>query len=201
VTAGLLVAHHRRPQLMRIEIITGLVQDALGISFQDPVAEALADETPLAVSTVRVEAVADDPATIAFDIGHDCDEARGHFGEVDIGVSDGGCDRLGDLADLDNAHDALLDLVYALNEIRWFLKRKFDGSGATPEARRETGEVAYLAGKAARRLLGPGVLRGNLKASATGDSPVTRISSASRSCRSPSARLVGRPASHLRTSI
>ena len=104
VAARLLVGHHRGPDLVRIEVVAGVVEQALRVGLQDAVAEALADQAALAVAAVRVEAVADDAPAVAHDIGDDGDEARGHLREIDVGVADRRGDRLGDLANVDDAH-------------------------------------------------------------------------------------------------
>jgi len=104
VASRLLVRHHGGPDPVRIEIAAALVEKALGRRLQDAVAEALADEAALAVPSVRVEAVADDAPPVAHDIGDDRHEARGHLREIDVGVTDRRGDRLGDLANVDDAH-------------------------------------------------------------------------------------------------
>ena len=111
VAAGLLVLHHRGPDLVRIKVIAALVEQALGSGLQDAVAEALADQATLAVAAVRVEAVADDATPVANHVGHHGNQARGHLREVDIGVADRRCDRLGDFADVDDAHGNSLDVM------------------------------------------------------------------------------------------
>ena len=104
VAARLLVRHHGGPDLVRIEVVAALVEKALGRRLQDAVAEALADQAALAVAAVRVEAVADDRPAVAHHVGDDRHKARGHLREVDVGVADRRGDRLGDLADVDDAH-------------------------------------------------------------------------------------------------
>jgi hypothetical protein len=104
VASRLLVRHHGGPDPVRIEIVAALVEKALGSRLQDAVAEALADEAALAVASVRVEAVADDAPPVAHDVRDDRHEARGHLREIDVGVPDRRGDRLGDLANVDDAH-------------------------------------------------------------------------------------------------
>src|SRR5215212_336558 len=108
VPAGLLVRHHGRPDLGRVDVVAGVVHQALGVRFEDAVAEALADQPALAVAAVGVEAVADDRPAVAHHVGDHGHEARRHLAEIDIGVADGRGDRLRDLADFDNAHWAYL---------------------------------------------------------------------------------------------
>ncbi len=103
VAAGLFVAHHRGPDLVGVQVFAGLVEQGGGFGFQDAWRETLADQAALAVAAVGVEAVADDGFAVALHIGDHRDEAGGHLAEIDIGVADRGTDRLGDLADVDDA--------------------------------------------------------------------------------------------------
>src|SRR5438270_671605 len=103
MAARLLVRHQRRPDLIRIEIVAALIEQALRIGFHQARRETLSDQSALPVTTVRVETVTDDWLALANDIGDDGDEARRHFGEIDIGVADRGGDRFCNFADLDDA--------------------------------------------------------------------------------------------------
>ncbi len=55
----------RRPDLVRIEIVAGLVEQRLRIGLQQPRREALADQAALAVAAVGIEAVADHRSAVA----------------------------------------------------------------------------------------------------------------------------------------
>ena len=61
VTAGLFVRHQGRPDLVRIEIVAGLVEQRRGIGLLQPRREAFADQPALPVATVGIEAVTDHP--------------------------------------------------------------------------------------------------------------------------------------------
>src|SRR6185437_2271448 len=64
------------------------------------------------------EAISDDAATVAHHVRYHGDEARRHFREVDIGVPDRRCDRLGDFDDIDDAHYVFLPRVCCLPPAR-----------------------------------------------------------------------------------
>jgi len=59
VTAGLFVRHQRRPDPVRIEIVAGVIEQHLRIGFHEARREALADQSALPVTAVRIEAVTD----------------------------------------------------------------------------------------------------------------------------------------------
>ena len=101
------VGHHRRPRLVRIEVVTGSVQQAVRGCCQKPVLEPLADQPSLAIPAIRVEAVANHPPPVAHDIGDNRHEAGRHFREVDVGIADRRSDRLGYLANIDAANGRL----------------------------------------------------------------------------------------------
>ena len=67
--------------------------------------EALADQAPLSVAAVGIEAVADDRLAIADDVGDHGNQTERHLREVDEGIGDGRGDRSGALPDVDNAHE------------------------------------------------------------------------------------------------
>ena len=93
-----------------IEVLTGRIEERCGIRGEHARREALADEAALAVASVRVEPVTDDPAAVALDVGHDRHEAGRHFREVDVGIANGRRDWLGDFANIDDTqrHDLSL---------------------------------------------------------------------------------------------
>jgi hypothetical protein len=103
VAAGFFVRHHRRPDLVRIEIAAIGIEQARWIGLLQSRRKALADQAALPVAAVRVEAVADHAPAVAHGVGNDGDQARRHLGEVDIGVADRRGDRLCDFADVDDA--------------------------------------------------------------------------------------------------
>ncbi|MGX1015227.1 hypothetical protein AB7M69_009584 [Bradyrhizobium japonicum] len=88
MAARLLVGHHRGPDLVGVETVSGRIQQRLRIGLQDARGKALADQAALPVAAVGVEAVSDDALAVADDVSDDGDEARRHLGEVDIGVAD-----------------------------------------------------------------------------------------------------------------
>ena len=104
MAARLFVGHHRRPDFMGIEIVAGVVEQALGSGFENAVLETLANQTALTVATVGVEAVADHATAVLDDIGDHGDQAQRHFREIDVGVADVRLDRLGFFADVENFH-------------------------------------------------------------------------------------------------
>ncbi len=106
VAAGLLVAHECRPDANRIEVVAGIIEQRFGRGFEQARGESLANEATLAIASIGVEAIADDTAAVADHIGDDRDQRAGHFGEVDVGVGDGGGNRRGDLAQFDDTHEA-----------------------------------------------------------------------------------------------
>jgi hypothetical protein len=103
VAAGLFVRHHRRPDLVRIEIAAAGVEQRFRIGLQQPRRKALADQAALPVTAVGIKAVADHTLAVAHGVGDDGNQARRHFGEVDIGVADRRGDRFCDFADVDDA--------------------------------------------------------------------------------------------------
>jgi hypothetical protein len=103
VTARLFVRHQRRPDLVRIEIVSGVIEQGLRIGFHQPRRETLADQPALPVAAVGVEAVADHRFAVAHHIGDHGDEAGRHLGKIDIGVADRRGDRFCDFADIDDA--------------------------------------------------------------------------------------------------
>ena len=103
MAARLLIRHQRRPDLIRIEIIAALIEQALRIGFHQARRETLPDQSALPVTTVRVETVTDHGLAVANDIGDDRNEARRHFGEIDIGVADRRGDWFCNFADVDDA--------------------------------------------------------------------------------------------------
>ena len=88
MTAGLLVLHHGRPDAVRIEVLSRIVEEGLRRRLEDTRREALADQATLAVAAIRVEPVAHDPAAVPDHVGDDGDERQRHLGEVDVGVGD-----------------------------------------------------------------------------------------------------------------
>ena len=104
MAARLFVGEHAVPDLVRIEIGAGVVDQRGRIGFQDARDEALAHQHALAVAAVRVEAVADDRLAVADDVGDDGHQAQRHLAEIDVGVADGGTDGDGFFADVDDFH-------------------------------------------------------------------------------------------------
>src|SRR6516225_2947615 len=100
----LFVRHHGGPDSVWIEVRSGIVEQALWVGFENAIGEAFADQTALPVAAVGVEAVTDNAFAVANRVGDDGDKARRHLGKVDIGVADGGRDRLGDLAQFQDAN-------------------------------------------------------------------------------------------------
>src|SRR5581483_5143062 len=117
MAARLLVRLQHGPDLVRIEVVATGIEKRLRIGLEHAAAKALADETALAVAAVGIEAVADDRLAVAHDAGDHRDQARGHLGEVDIGVADGRGDRLGDLTQVDDtdAHSRLQERCRGLS--------------------------------------------------------------------------------------
>jgi hypothetical protein len=99
MAAGLFVGHHRGTDFVRVKVVSGLVQQAVGGRFQDARNEALAHQVALAVAAVGVEAVANDGATLTHHVGHHRHQAEVHFGKVDVGVANIALDRAGRFAD------------------------------------------------------------------------------------------------------
>src|SRR5581483_11368736 len=115
VTARLLVRHHRGPYLVGIEIVAGIVEQRFRLGLHQARREALADQPALPVAAVGIEAVADHALAVALGVGDDGYQAGRHLGEIDIGVAYRRRDRLGDFADVDDAHghfdDSLLCVI------------------------------------------------------------------------------------------
>ncbi len=86
MTAGLLILHHRRPDAIRIEVLSRIIEEGLGRRLEDARREALPDQATLAVAAIRVEPVAHHSAAIPNHVGDDGDERQGHLGEVYVGV-------------------------------------------------------------------------------------------------------------------
>lgn len=104
VATGLLVDEHRRPDLVGIEVVAGVVDQRGRGGLEQARDEALAHQLALTVTAVRVEAVADHRLAVANDVRDDRDETQGHFAEVDVGVPDRGTDRNGFFADFNDSH-------------------------------------------------------------------------------------------------
>jgi hypothetical protein len=92
VAAGLLVGEHRGPDLVRVEVGAGVVDQDVGLGLQDARDEALAHQHALAVAAVGVEAVADHRLAVAHHVGHHGHQAQRHLAEVDVGIADGRAD-------------------------------------------------------------------------------------------------------------
>ncbi len=107
VAAGLLVRHHRGPNLGRIEQAAIGVEQGCGIGIAQPRNETLAQQALRCVAAVRVEAVAHDRTAVAHSVGDDRDHAHRHLAEVDIGVAQVRLDRNDGLSDVDDPHLAL----------------------------------------------------------------------------------------------
>ena len=123
VTSGLLVGHHAGPNLGRVEVVTALVEQALGLGLEQARAEAFADQRSLSVASIGVEAVADDWLAIADHVGDDRDQAQRHLGEIDVGVANLRLDGLGFFANIDDLHGSscasgAVPLGKALNRYR-----------------------------------------------------------------------------------
>jgi hypothetical protein len=88
MAAGLFVAHHRAPDLVGVEVVTGRIKQRCGIGFEDARREPLPDQAALAVSSIGVETVADHRFAVALEVGDDGDEAGGHLAEIDVGIAD-----------------------------------------------------------------------------------------------------------------
>ncbi len=116
MAARLFVRHHRRPDLVGIEIVAGRIEQRFRIGLDQTRRETLADQPALPVAAIRIEAVTDHPLAVAHDIGDDGDEARRHPGEIDIGVADGRGDRFCDLSDVDDAdgHGGWLSIIFVM---------------------------------------------------------------------------------------
>jgi hypothetical protein len=103
VTAGLLILHADRPQLLRVdEAVFALV--VLRSRCHEPRDEPLAQEPLRRVAAVRVEAEAHHRAPVHHHVRDNGEDARRHGGEVDIGIGDVGLDRGNDVPDGDDAH-------------------------------------------------------------------------------------------------
>jgi hypothetical protein len=104
VAAGLLVHHHRRPDLVRIDVVARFIAQARGFGLEDARTKALAYQRPLPIATIGVEPIAHDRLAVADHVGDDGDQAQRHAREVDVGVADLALDGLGGLADVDDLH-------------------------------------------------------------------------------------------------
>jgi hypothetical protein len=104
VPARLLVEHHRLPDPPGVEH-AAVVDHPLGIGLEQPREDPLAQQRALPVPPVGVEAVADHGTAVPDHVGDDGDEAERHLAEVDVGVADGGADRVCALSDVDDPHD------------------------------------------------------------------------------------------------
>jgi hypothetical protein len=88
---------------VRIQIIPGVVGEAVRRCIQNARDDAFAHQRALTVAAVRVEAVANDGFSVADYVRHHRDETERHLGEIDVGVGDGRRDRSGALPDLNYA--------------------------------------------------------------------------------------------------
>ena len=88
VAAGLLVDHHAGPDLVRVQVLTGVIQQAGGLGLQHARDEAVTHQRALAVAAIGVEAIADHGLAVADHVGDHSDEAERHLREVDVGVAD-----------------------------------------------------------------------------------------------------------------
>ena len=104
MAARLFVRHQRRPDLVRIEIVAGFIEQGLRIGLHQARRKTLADQAALPVAAVGIEAVADHRLAVAHHVGDDGDQARRHLREIDIGVADGRGDRFCHFADVDDAY-------------------------------------------------------------------------------------------------
>jgi hypothetical protein len=110
---------------MRIER-SGAVEKGIWRGLQQAGGEAFADQAALAVASVAVEAVADHLAPVAHLVGDDGDEAGRHLGKIDVGVADRRGDRLGNLADIKDAHGAFQSWDAAVPAEITTLSRRLD---------------------------------------------------------------------------
>jgi len=85
-----------------------MVDKGVRISLRDTRQETITHQSTLAIATVGVETVADDGFTIANYVRDDSDDRAGHFGEVDIGVSNWGSNRDSFFTDVYDTHDGFL---------------------------------------------------------------------------------------------
>ena len=104
VAARLFVGHHAGPDLVRVEVVAGLIEQGRGLGLEHARAKAFADQLALAVAAVGVEAVADDRLAVAHHVGDDGDQAERHLREVDVGVADVRLDGPGRFEDVDDFH-------------------------------------------------------------------------------------------------
>jgi hypothetical protein len=88
MSARLLVAHQRGPDAIRIEVVSGVVQQALPVSLEQPRRKSLADQSALPVAAVGVETVTDHPPAITHYVCNHSNERAGHARKVDISIGD-----------------------------------------------------------------------------------------------------------------
>ncbi|WP_432415562.1 hypothetical protein ACRHM7_04865 [Chromohalobacter israelensis] len=100
----LLVGHHRRPDLERIEIAATVIEQRRRVRFLQTGQETLLQQAALGIASVRIEAVAHDLPAIDLGIGVDRQDGDIHLGKRDIGVGDIGSDRNPRLLDVGNSH-------------------------------------------------------------------------------------------------
>ena len=88
MAARLFVGHHRRPHAVGVEILARVIEQALRIGLAQSGREAFAYQAALPVTSVGIEPVPDDRATIADDVGHHRNQTRRHPRKIDVGVVD-----------------------------------------------------------------------------------------------------------------
>ncbi|MNL23151.1 hypothetical protein D3C87_1445200 [compost metagenome] len=109
VAAGLLVLEHGVPHLVRVQVVSGAVDERFRVCFHDAGDEPLAHQGALSIATVGIEAITHHRLPVADHVGDHGDQAEGHLAEVDVGVADGRADWEGLLADFYDSHNVSPD--------------------------------------------------------------------------------------------
>jgi hypothetical protein len=89
VAAGLLVLHHRGPDLERVQIGVRRIQQGVGLRFQQPGQEPVAQQPAGGIAAVGIEAEAHHRLAVADHVGLHGHHGAGHLPEIDVGVGNG----------------------------------------------------------------------------------------------------------------
>jgi hypothetical protein len=117
MAARLLVAHHRLPDPIGVQIVAGIVQQGPRFRLQHARREALANEASLSIAAVGVESIADYGSSLAYNVGDHGNQRAGHLRKVDISVGDGRSDGRGDFTQIGYTHAMQILL-------EWYLYRE-----------------------------------------------------------------------------
>src|ERR1700716_755412 len=104
MSSGLLIPHNDVPNLERIEILAGVIEQTIWLCRQQSRHKPVTQKAARRVSAVGIETVTDNGLAIAHYVCDYCEGTHRHLTEVDVGVANVRFNGDGDFANIDDLH-------------------------------------------------------------------------------------------------